>query len=129
MSNNEQDLEQIKEVVQLYFDALNKHDFNKIEEAFWLEAKILGMAPNNEFTINTTDNWKERFQEPPNVELEKRTKTLIENIDISGNVAIAKAKWIISETSGIFEVTDYLSLLRINNIWKIVNKSWSVEKK
>ena len=129
MSNEKEDSKQIEKIVQLYFDALNKHDFSKIEEAFWLEAKILGIAPNNEFTINSTDNWKERFQKPPNLELEKRTSTLIENIDISGNVAIAKAKWIISETSGIFEVTDYLSLLRINNAWKIVNKSWSVKKK
>jgi len=127
--SNKQDLEQIEKVVQLYFDALNKHDFSKIEEAFWLEAKILGITPNNSFRINNTNNWKERFQEPPNKNLEERTSTYIENIDVAGNAAVAKAKWIIRETNQTFECIDYLSLLRIDNVWKIVNKSWSGEIK
>ena len=125
MSSNKQDLEQIEKVVQLYFDALNKHDFGKIEEAFWLEAKILGITPKNNFRINTTDNWEERFRDPADKELEEKTTTSIEDIDISGNAAVAKVKWIIKETEQTFECIDYLSLLRIENTWKIVNKSWS----
>ncbi len=129
MNNEKRDTDEIKRVVQLYFDGLNKHDFSKIEEAFWLKAKILGITPNEEFRINLTDNWKERFQNPPNKELEERTTTLIESIDITGNAAVAKVKWIIRETNKTFECTDYLSLLRIDNVWKIVNKSWSGEYK
>ena len=53
----------------------------------------------------------------------------IESIDIAGNAAVAKAKWIIKNSDKTFECTDYLSLLRIKNKWKIVNKSWSGELK
>lgn len=48
----------------------------------------------------------------------------IDFIDQTGNTAIAKATTI----RGTAEVTDYLSLVRIQGNWQIVNKTFSVER-
>jgi hypothetical protein len=47
----------------------------------------------------------------------------IDSIDRTGNVGIVK----VTTTRPQARVTDYLSLVRINNQWKIVNKTFSVE--
>ena len=56
---------------------------------------------------------------------EAKRKRYIESIDISGNVARGK---IILDYPGA-RFTDYMTLLKIDGEWKIVNKAFYVERK
>ncbi len=56
---------------------------------------------------------------------EVQRKRKIESLDVSGNAAIAK----ITLDYPTVKFTDYMSLLKIDGEWKIVNKSFYVEPK
>ncbi|MCG3220069.1 MAG: nuclear transport factor 2 family protein [Candidatus Heimdallarchaeota archaeon] len=49
----------------------------------------------------------------------------IENVDIWHNSAVVKVIMIIKHPERIYECTDYLSLLKKNDQWKIYCKLWS----
>lgn len=56
---------------------------------------------------------------------ESKRKRTIESIDIAGNAAVAK---IVLDYPGV-KFVDYMSLLKIDGEWKIVNKSFYAEPK
>lgn len=56
---------------------------------------------------------------------EAQRKRSIESVDVTGNAAIAKV--VLDYPSGRF--TDYMSLLKVDGQWKIVNKTFVVEPK
>ena len=117
------DEDAIREVVQLYFDGIIKYDEQALRKAFHADASIIGSKDDG------TQDW-EPFQEWV---LYTRGKApdpsgrnnRILSIDITGRAAVVKTDL---DWPSVHYV-DYLSLLKIDGQWKIVNKIWHREKR
>lgn len=122
MAQSSSDREEITQVVQLYFDGMMEGDRKKLDEAFLPEARLIGFR-GDELTITSYETWAIGTSrgEPRNPYLHKNE---LVSIRIQGNTAIAETElyW-----PGIYYY-DFLTLIKIGQTWKIVNKSWSEKK-
>lgn len=116
---------EVERVVNLYLEGLYERKFFLLEEAFWEEARNVGIMPDNSFWLKTMDFWKEKCSIPLEEGANDNRFFEIENIDLWHNAAIAKVKMSVSYPERIYECVDFLSLLKINRKWKIVHKLWS----
>ncbi len=116
------DREAIAATVQLYFDGMMERDREKLDQAFIPEARLIGYRGDN-FTITSYETWAAGTAKG-----EKRNPNLYKNelvtIRVQGNTAVAETElfW-----PGIYYY-DFLTLIKIDQSWKIVNKSWSEKK-
>lgn len=114
--------EAVRKVVQLYFDGIIKYDEAALRKAFHPNASVIGTkkdgttdwAPFQEWVLYTRGD----APDPTG-----RNNSMI-SIDITGNAASVKTAldW------PHVKYVDYLSLLKIDGEWKIVNKIWNREK-
>ncbi|MFC3878953.1 nuclear transport factor 2 family protein [Algoriphagus namhaensis] len=113
------DEEMIRVTVQNYFDGMMERDRSKLDEAFIPEARLIGFR-GDQFTITPYEVWAEGTAQG-----DPRNKDDFKNelvaIRINGVAAVAETElyW-----PGIYYY-DYLSLMKIDGQWKIVNKSWT----
>jgi hypothetical protein len=114
--------EAIIQTVQLYFDGMMDRDRTKLDQAFLSEARLIGFR-GDELTITSYDTWAIGTSkgEPRN---RNQYKNEIVSIRVQGNTAVAETElyW-----PGIYYY-DFLTLIKIDGQWKIVNKSWSEKK-
>lgn len=119
-SSNDRQL--ISETVQLYFDGMMQRDKAKLAKAFIPEARLIGFRGEN-FTLTNFETWAEATSKG-----EPRSTTSYKNeivsIRVQGNAAAVETElyW-----PGIYYY-DFLTLMKIEGTWKIVNKSWSEKK-
>ncbi|MEN2283965.1 nuclear transport factor 2 family protein [Algoriphagus sp. SE2] len=122
MAQSSNDRQLISETVQLYFDGMMQRDKAKLEKAFIPEARLIGYRGEN-FTLTNFDTWAEATSkgEARNPESYKNE---IVSIRVQGNAASVETElyW-----PGIYYY-DFLTLMKIEGSWKIVNKSWSERK-
>lgn len=124
-SSIEQDKEAIKKVIQsAYIDGLqNQGDIETIEKGFHPGFNLLVFRDNmvSEFPIY---NWieitnKRKEANPEGMPEDKKTTCEFEMIDVTGTAAMAKIN-LYKEGKHIY--TDYLSLYKFQDGWKIVGK-------
>jgi putative lumazine-binding protein len=112
----------IREVVQLYFDGIIKYDEDSLRKAFHPQANIIGTTDAGQADWEPFQQWVlyTRGEAPDST---GRLNRII-SIDITGRAAIAKTDldW------PHVHYVDYLSLLKIEGEWRIVNKIWNREK-
>ena len=112
----------ITQTVQLYFDGMIERDRAKLDIAFIPEARLIGYR-GNKFTITSYEDWAAGTSEG-----EARNSNLYKNelvsIRIEGNTAVAETQLFWPEIT----YYDFLTLIKIEGSWKIVNKSWSETK-
>jgi hypothetical protein len=119
------DTSEVERVVNLYLEGLYERKFELIEEAFWEDAKNIGITNEAEFWLKSLDFWREKCMNSP-IQYSKGERMFsLENIDIWHNSAVVKVKMIIKHPERIYECTDYLSLLKFKGKWKIYCKLWS----
>jgi hypothetical protein len=122
IAQSSSDREEITEVVQLYFEGMMERNREKLDLAFIPEARLIGYR-GNDLTITSFETWAAATSkgEPRNTNLYKNE---LVNIRVQGNTAVAEAElyW-----PGIYYY-DFLTLVKIGETWKIVNKSWSEKK-
>ncbi len=94
-----------------------------IRKAFHPDARIMFFR-DGKFQSLTVEEFAGRFNGKPAAD-EASRKRRIESIEITGNAGIAK---IVLEYPQV-KFTDYMSLLKIDGEWKIVNKSFYGEPK
>ena len=97
------------------------------QEAFWEEARNIGVTADNEFWFKTMEFWEEKCKTPSINNSHAERNFFLETTDIWHNSAIVKVKMVIQYPERIYECTDYLSLLKLNGKWKIYNKLWSAK--
>lgn len=112
----------IREVVQLYFDGIITYDENALRKAFHPEASVIGTnkaggadwAPFQEWVLYTRGD----APDPTG-----RNNSIL-SVDVTGNAAVVKTdlNW------PHVHYVDYLSLLKVDGRWQIVNKIWNREK-
>ncbi len=118
MTDNATDLQRIRETVQLYFDGMYHSDVEKLKKAFHASAALMGYYDGNLGHI-PLENWLEMVaaRPAPSKEGEEYDMKLV-SMDVTENVAVVKVRDLYM---GLW-FTDYLSLLKIEGDWLIVNK-------
>jgi Putative lumazine-binding len=92
-------------------------------KAFHPDAKLFAVRDGKYWQL-TSEEYIARASGKP-ADDEAQRKRVIESIDISGNAAIAK---VVLDYPAV-RFTDYMSLLKIDGEWKIINKTFYAEAK
>lgn len=107
-----------------YIKAHATGDPEYARKAFHTEGNMIWIR-DGKFTMESFDSFiKRAFTGKPAADEDKR-KRAIEAIDITGNAAVAR---IVLDYPSV-KFVDYMTLLKINGEWKIVNKSFFAEPK
>ena len=111
--NNEK--EEITRVINLYLAVTDSKDSSAIAKAFHPDAKLMSVLKSGILKQMTQAEWWARVSKITNPKVRKSNVTIL---DVTGISAVVKVEF---ETS-----CDHISLLKINNEWKIINKSLSI---
>ena len=114
--------EEITKTIMLYFDGMIERNKVKLEEAFIPEARLIGYRGEN-FTITSFYSWAEGTSNGMPRNPQEFVNKIV-SIRVQGNTAVAETElfW-----PGVYYY-DFLTLVKINSKWKIVNKSWYEKK-
>ena len=111
----------IRQAVQYYFDGGRMGDSATLRRAFHPEARMLfvrdsalAIVPIGEYIARVAGN-------PPKPGAVDSTVRRVVSIDFAGDAAIAK----LEQRRPSMLVTDYMSLLKVDGRWVVVNKIFS----
>lgn len=94
-----------------------------MRKAFHTEAKVMAFR-DGKLTNITSEEFASRFTGKPAAD-EAQRKRVIESVEITGNAGVGK---IVLDYPTV-KFTDYMSLLKVGEEWKIVNKVFYAEPK
>jgi hypothetical protein len=117
-STSEPELEAIRAVANAYISA----EPAKLRDAFLPTTNLYTTDDKEALRTIPFAEYLQRVAANPNASSEERAAS-IESIDRTGTAAVVK----ITTVRPKLIVTDYLSLLRVEKQWKVVNKTFSVE--
>ncbi len=112
------DYDEIVRVVQLYVDGFNDKDINKFKEAFHSNAWIFFTDAKGILHKDLLTNCFAEWATPPKEQIVGRIISVIQAGDVAGvllgfdNAVGKSSSWV-----------DFHSLLRIDGVWKIMNKT------
>jgi hypothetical protein len=108
----------VRQTVQYYFDGGKNGDSLALRKAFHPDARML-YAKENKLVIVPIDEYIARVgsqqRKPGEVDSTKRKVT---SVDVVGDAAIARL--VLERPDAV--LTDYMSLLKVDGRWQIVNK-------
>ena len=118
------DKEQIENVIQLYVDSMDESNADKVKLAFHTNAKVVGYL-HGDFMEMSVDDFAGfvASQQPSPQEKGENVAFEILSCEIDGSTAFAKVR---DKYLGI-TFLDSLSLIKIENEWKLYNKLFHVE--
>lgn len=120
---DKQEKELAKVPLENYLQAQATGNPDFIRKAFYADARIMAFRDGKLLNLSV-EEFAGRFNGKAAADEASRKRT-IESLEISGNAAIAK---IVLDYPTV-KFTDYMSLLKIDGEWKIVNKSFYAEFK
>jgi hypothetical protein len=94
-----------------------------IRKAFFKDARIMAFRDGKLLNLST-EEFAARFDGKPAAD-EAQRKRRIESVDLTGNAGVAR---IVLDYPTVV-LTDYMSLLKIDGEWKIVNKVFHAQPK
>lgn len=117
---------QVRIPLENYLKAHATGDPEYARKAFHTEGNMIWIR-DGKYSVESFDAFiKRAFTGKPAADEEQRkTGRKIESIDVTGNAAVAR---IILDYPTV-KFVDYMTLLKINGEWKIVNKSFYAEPK
>lgn len=125
MPENQNDLEQITQTVDHYFKGMYHSDVDRLKKAFHASAFLKGYFQGN-LAIFSIEDWLKVIQDtPPPADNGEAYDMKIVSVDITDNVACVK----VADLYKDLRFTDYLSLMKIEENWVIVNKTFYHEPK
>jgi hypothetical protein len=113
----------VRACIESYFRGHSTGDGEHFRRAFHRDAKLFFIR-DGQVTQWTLEEYAGRASGKPAPD-EAQRKRRIESIDITGNAATAK---IVLDYPAV-TFTDYMSLLKIGDEWKIVNKTFYAQPK
>ncbi len=113
----------VRATVETYLHGLKFNDVESFKRAFNPEAKLFFVRKNGELGQLTQEQWYKGFA--ASAGKEEHGELRIAAVDITGKAASVK----VIETYPDSTYTDYVSLLKLSNEWKIVNKVFTFEKR
>jgi hypothetical protein len=111
----------VRETVAHYLHGLKFNDVDSLKLAFYPEAKLLWIKRDKQLGQLTQEQWYKGFA--ASAGKEEKGDLRITAVDVTGNAASVKVEEFYDTT----KYTDYLSLLKLDGGWKIVNKIYVVE--
>lgn len=123
MSNAQ--INDILTVVQIYLDGLYEGDTVKIRQAFH-PASSLFAAIDNKLINLPREDWCKLIESRPSPKANGQTREhdRVLSVDVTGpNTAMVKVNCAI--TPRFF--TDYLSLIKLEGRWQVINKTYTAE--
>lgn len=94
-----------------------------IRKAFFPDAKIMAFRDGKLLNLSV-DEFASRFSGKPAAD-ESQRRRRIDSLDITGNAGVARIVLDYPDAT----LTDYMSLLKVDGAWKIVNKVFNAEPK
>ncbi len=125
MTEQKDDLAQIAEVVNWYFNGMYQSDGALLKRAFHPKAKLSGHTDGKFVEMELEGFAKFAAKQPSAEAAGEPFEMRIVSIDVTGLAAIVKVADIYIGR----KFTDYLSLLKIDGKWQIYNKLWHTEGK
>jgi Putative lumazine-binding len=113
----------IRETVQTYLHGLKFNDVESFKKTFYPDAKLFFVKKNGTLGQLTQSDWYAGFT--ANAGQEEKGDLQIAAVDVTGSAASVKVEEEYSDS----HYTDYLSLLKLNGEWKIVNKIFYAKSK
>lgn len=113
----------IRAAVENYFRGQATGQGDYYRKVFHADAKLFAVRDGKYWQL-TSEEFASRAPGKPAADEEKRMRR-IESIDVTGNVAMVK---IVLNYPQV-KFTDYMSMLKIDGEWKIVNKTFYAEQK
>jgi protease I len=113
----------IRQTVQYYFDGGKNRDSVALRKAFHPDARMLFAKDGKLVVVPIGDYITRVTQDQPKPGEVDSTKRRVTSVDVTGDAAIARLRL---ERPDVV-VTDYMSLLKVNGRWQIVNKIFSRE--
>lgn len=114
---------EIENTIQKYFKGYLSAEKNLIVEAFHSETRLLSIE-NNKLDKTEMHEWILNLDLRKMKGDQRIAKTEVLSIDITDSAAIAKVQLNFPK----YQFTDFLSLLRIEDHWKIVGKIYTVKE-
>jgi hypothetical protein len=102
---------------------LKFNDVESLKQAFYPDAKLFFVKKNGQIGQLTQTEWYQGFSKSAGKE--EQGDLQIASIDIAGNIASVK----VEEDYPTSHYTDYVSLLKLDGQWKIVNKVFYAQSK
>jgi hypothetical protein len=123
MNTDATNLESIQQTVQYYFDGLYHSNIEKLKKAFHPNAQVIGYFQGN-LVFNSLEQFLEFVKATPAPSKSSEEYDMkIVSIDVTGDVSVAK----VADLYLGLRFTDYLSFLKIDGEWVIVNKMFHHE--
>lgn len=113
----------VRQVVEKYLHGLKYNDVESLKKAFWPEARLFFVKKDGQLGQLTQSQWYEGFV--ASAGKEEKGDLRITSVDITDNAASVK----VEEDYPNSKYIDYLSLLKFNGEWRIVNKIYTSQRK
>jgi hypothetical protein len=113
----------VRGVVETYLHGLKYNDVASLRKAFAPDAKLYFVKKDGSLGQLTQEQWYKGFE--ASAGKEEEGELAVVSVDVTGNAASAKVR----EEYPTSVYTDYVSLLKIDGGWKIVNKIFVAERK
>ena len=118
------EIEEIEKTIQLYDEAFNEWDIEKLTKAFHYESMVYWYIPEQErFYRSPCYSWIRSFLENKKEDPEINYYVNIESIYQTGSVAYSRVRFLIDDPEEPRDTTDYLTLMKFGDIWQVINKS------
>ena len=119
MTDYLKDLDDVRNVIQLYIDGANG-DVAKLERAFHPDARMMGHVGAMDTYVPIGEFFKMVKARPGMAG--KNYKAVVRSIDLSGDAGVA----VLVETDYMgCDFVDYFSVARIDGRWMITNKTYA----
>ena len=112
----------VRTTVEHYLHGLKFNDVESLKMAFYPDAKLFFVKRDGQLGQLTQEQWYKGFA--TNAGQEEKGDLRITAVDITANAASVK----VVEVYPNSKYTDYLSLLKFDGGWKIVNKIYVAER-
>jgi hypothetical protein len=111
----------VRQTVETYLHGLKFNDVASLKKAFYPEAKLFFVKKDGSLGQLTQEQWYKGFAASAGKE-EQGDLTIV-SVDVTGNAASVKVR----EEYPTSIYTDYVTLLKLDGEWKIVNKVYVAE--
>lgn len=113
----------VHQVVEAYLHGLKFNDVASLKQAFWPDARLFFVDRNGHHGQLTQAAWYEGFV--ANAGKEEPGELRIASVEVTRDIASVK----VVEEYPQSRYIDYLSLVKFDGAWRIVNKVYTAERK
>ncbi|MHA1198017.1 MAG: nuclear transport factor 2 family protein [Candidatus Heimdallarchaeaceae archaeon] len=123
-NGDNEEIEEIEKTIQLYDEAFNEWDIEKLTKSFHHDSMVYWYIPEQErFYKGPCYRWIIGFLENQKTDPEVNYYVNVESIYQKGSVAYTRVRFLADDTKDPRDTTDYLTLMKFSEAWKVVNKS------